>query len=259
MRPRSDLFETVATNDAKPFLRCHRGTQEGAIYPLECGVVFIKPTLFLPADEIASINAGRGGGSGQTRFVDLIIETVNDDKAYEFTNIDREELPALQKYVKGYLEARAAAAAGNGRRTATRTTMTTMRTVTRATVLMTILVTMRMSTWMKTMKTKRRQTTRRADDYLSRSRRRRNREKTLTIVKEEPEENDETRMLTCKVLPKNRCSSSPLPAAKERGCALADLTSSDATLQPQWTQLRPSRQPIRGHFKKTQARGRRER
>ena len=114
VRPRSDLFETVATNDAKPFLRCHRGTQEGVIYPLECGVVFIKPTLFLPAEEIASINAGRGGGSGQTRFVDLIIETASDDKAHEFTNIDREELPALQKYVKGYLEARAAAASGAG-------------------------------------------------------------------------------------------------------------------------------------------------
>ena len=89
-------------------------TQEGVIYPLECGVVFIKPTLFLPAEEIASINAGRGGGSGQTRFVDLIIETASDDKAHEFTNIDREELPALQKYVKGYLEARAAAASGAG-------------------------------------------------------------------------------------------------------------------------------------------------
>ncbi len=114
VRPRGDLFETVATKDAKPFLRCHKGTQEGAIYPLECGVVFIKPTLFLPTEEIASINAGRGGGSGQTRFVDLILEMASDEKAYEFTNIDREELPALQKYVKGYLEARAAAAAAVG-------------------------------------------------------------------------------------------------------------------------------------------------
>jgi hypothetical protein len=31
-----------------------------------------------------------------------------EDKTYEFTNIDRDELPALQLYVKGYLEARAA-------------------------------------------------------------------------------------------------------------------------------------------------------
>ena len=35
------------------------------------------------------------------------IETA-DEKSYEFTNIDREELPALQMYIKGYLEVRAA-------------------------------------------------------------------------------------------------------------------------------------------------------
>lgn len=106
VRPRPDLFSTVTSKDPKPFLRCHKGTQEGAIYPLESGVVFIKPALFLPAEEIASINAGRGGGSGQTRFVDLMVETA-DESSYEFTNIERDELPALQGYVKGYLEVRA--------------------------------------------------------------------------------------------------------------------------------------------------------
>jgi hypothetical protein len=35
--------------------------------------------------------------------VDLILETVDDQK-YAFTNIDREELPSLQAYVKGHLE-----------------------------------------------------------------------------------------------------------------------------------------------------------
>jgi hypothetical protein len=63
------LFHTVC--NAKPFLRCHKGTQEGAIYPLECGILFIKPLLFIPAEKIASLTAGRGGGSGNTRFVDL--------------------------------------------------------------------------------------------------------------------------------------------------------------------------------------------
>ena len=106
VKPRPDLFSTVTSKDPKPFLRCHKGTQEGAIYPLENGVVFIKPALFLPAEEIASINAGRGGGSGQTRFVDLMVETA-DESSYEFTNIERDELPALQGYVKGYLEVRA--------------------------------------------------------------------------------------------------------------------------------------------------------
>lgn len=104
-RPRQELFQTIAAKDAKPYLRCYKGTQEGAIYPLECGVVFIKPTLFLPAENIASLTAGRGGGSGQTRYVDLVIETA-DDAMHEFTNIEREQLPALQGYVKGYLEMR---------------------------------------------------------------------------------------------------------------------------------------------------------
>jgi len=107
--PRKDLFQTIGVGPGgatRPYLRCHKGVQEGAIYPLSNGVVFVKPLLFLPAEEIASLSAGRGGGSGQTRYVDLKIETA-DDKEYEFVNIEREELPALQNYVKGYLEARA--------------------------------------------------------------------------------------------------------------------------------------------------------
>lgn len=107
--PRKDLFQSIGVGPGgatKPYLRCHKGVQEGAIYPLSNGVVFVKPLLFIPAEEIASLTAGRGGGSGQTRYVDLKIET-SDDKEYEFVNIEREELPALQNYVKGYLEARA--------------------------------------------------------------------------------------------------------------------------------------------------------
>ena len=111
-RPNPTLFQTVsqtASKDAKPYLRCYKGTQEGAIYPLECGVVFVKPIMFLPAEEIAAITAGRGGGSGQTRYVDLKLE-MDDESEVEFTNIEREELPAMQAYVKGFLECRAAEA-----------------------------------------------------------------------------------------------------------------------------------------------------
>ncbi len=68
-QPNPNIFRTV--NQQKSFLRCHKGTQEGAIYPLFCGVFFVKPLLWIPADEIASISAGRGGGSGNTRFVDV--------------------------------------------------------------------------------------------------------------------------------------------------------------------------------------------
>lgn len=55
----------------KSFIRCYKGTQEGALYPLSCGILFLKPVLFIPIEEISSLNAGRGSGS--TRFVDLYV------------------------------------------------------------------------------------------------------------------------------------------------------------------------------------------
>lgn len=102
-RPNPRLFCSMLQQ--KPFVRCHRGTQEGAIYPMLGGIIFLKPLVFLPVDSIASITAGRGGGSGNTRYVDLKVEMA-DDKVHEFVNIDREELPSLQGYVKAYLEVR---------------------------------------------------------------------------------------------------------------------------------------------------------
>lgn len=102
-RPSARLF--CSSVGQKPYVRCHKGTQEGAIYPLQGGIVFIKPLLFVGVDDIASITAGRGGGAGNTRYVDLKVETA-EEKVHEFVNIDRDELPALQAYVRGYLEAR---------------------------------------------------------------------------------------------------------------------------------------------------------
>ena len=102
VRPQNILFLSILQR--KTFLRCYRGTQEGVIYPLENGVLFVKPLLFIPAEDIAALSAGRGGSAGSTRYVDLTIDCVSGPQ-YEFTNIDRDELPALQLYVKGYLEA----------------------------------------------------------------------------------------------------------------------------------------------------------
>jgi hypothetical protein len=67
--PNPRLFTSVSQQRA--FLRCHKGVQEGAIYPLSCGMVFVKPLIFISTDDIASFTAGRGGGSGNTRFVDI--------------------------------------------------------------------------------------------------------------------------------------------------------------------------------------------
>ena len=101
--PNPSLFQTITTS--KPFLRCYKGIQEGALYFLKSGLLFVKPVLFIPVDAIASIGAGRGGNSGATRYVDLQVETI-DDVRLEFTNIEREDLPAMQRYIKGYLEVR---------------------------------------------------------------------------------------------------------------------------------------------------------
>ena len=74
-RPQASLFSTI--RDQKSYLKCYKGTQEGAIYLMPCGVVFIRPLLFISADEIASISAGRGGGAGNTRYVDLMVRKLS--------------------------------------------------------------------------------------------------------------------------------------------------------------------------------------
>lgn len=66
------LFQSV--ENQKTYLRCYHGTQEGVIYPLKCGLVFIKPIVFIRRSEIVSITAGRGGGSSNTRFIDLMVQ-----------------------------------------------------------------------------------------------------------------------------------------------------------------------------------------
>ena len=58
------------TARSQSFLHCHRGTQEGVLYPLRIGLLFLKPLLFLPSEDIAGIEVGRGG-SATTRYVDL--------------------------------------------------------------------------------------------------------------------------------------------------------------------------------------------
>mmetsp|Transcript_4851 Transcript_4851/g.7382 ORF Transcript_4851/g.7382 Transcript_4851/m.7382 type:complete len:403 (+) Transcript_4851:51-1259(+) len=86
------------------FLRCHKGVKEGVLFPLEVGILFFKPPLFLPRDNVASITAGRGG-SAMTRYIDLTVET-EDGKTYEYSNIERDDLPAIEAYVRMYVQRR---------------------------------------------------------------------------------------------------------------------------------------------------------
>lgn len=69
--PQRELFQSISSQ--KPFLRCYKGIQEGAIYPLQNGLLFVKPCLFITTETIASLSAGRGGGAGNTRYVDLVV------------------------------------------------------------------------------------------------------------------------------------------------------------------------------------------
>ncbi|CAM9950128.1 unnamed protein product, partial [Discosporangium mesarthrocarpum] len=59
------------TRDGRGFVRCYSGVQEGTLFPLAEGLLFLKPGVFLPRACITQVTCGRGG-SAQTRYVDLI-------------------------------------------------------------------------------------------------------------------------------------------------------------------------------------------
>lgn len=71
-RPNKTLFQT---STGISFLRCYKGVQEGALYPLEQGILFCKPSIFIPSQQVASIEAGRGG-SALTRYIDLKVMVI---------------------------------------------------------------------------------------------------------------------------------------------------------------------------------------
>ena len=82
-----------------PYLKCYHGVNDGVIFPMEEGLLFFKPPLFVHRSDLHSIAVGRGGGS---RYVD--IQAVLDGKDgeqenMEFTNIDREEMQVLNNYI----------------------------------------------------------------------------------------------------------------------------------------------------------------
>ncbi|CAN0374811.1 unnamed protein product, partial [Ectocarpus sp. 12 AP-2014] len=119
-----------ASRDGKSFVKCYHGVNEGSLFPLKQGLLFMKPALFLPRTDIQEVVCGRGG-SATTRYVDLVVGLEAEDEhgepvakqQQEFSNIDRDALPSLQacSYIQDALvaprqreakkEAKAAAAA----------------------------------------------------------------------------------------------------------------------------------------------------
>jgi hypothetical protein len=110
------------TTEDMPYVGCYRGFHDGALFPLEEGLLFFKPPLFVHRSKLASISCGRGAGG--SRYVDMIA-TIDDvaeggtttttkggkkkstspsySSALEFTNIHRGELSVLNDYVHGVL------------------------------------------------------------------------------------------------------------------------------------------------------------
>lgn len=96
---------TSTTTAGMPFVGCNRGFNNGALFPLREGLLFFKPPLFLPRSKLASISCGRG--SGQSRFVDMVLQLVgsddDDESTLDFTNIERDELQGLNGYIHNVL------------------------------------------------------------------------------------------------------------------------------------------------------------
>jgi hypothetical protein len=69
IQPSKSFFQTSTSST---FLRCFKGVQEGVLFPLEQGILFLKPIIFHPANKVDSIVAGRGG-SALTKYIDLIV------------------------------------------------------------------------------------------------------------------------------------------------------------------------------------------
>jgi len=122
----SNVYKSVSGKRGElPFVQCYNRVNEGALFPMEEGLLFFKPPMFYHRSVLHSIACGRGKGSGGTRYVDMTI-TVADNKEskdnknknqedtedenrednleeIEFTNISREELKSLNEYIYNVL------------------------------------------------------------------------------------------------------------------------------------------------------------
>jgi len=96
-------YSSFKSTKGLPYLNCNYGVNQGFLYPMIEGILFLKPAYFVSSTDIVQLSCGRGGGS--TKYVDLILE-IKDEKKIEFSNIDREELESLQSFAQKLLQHR---------------------------------------------------------------------------------------------------------------------------------------------------------
>ena len=92
-----DDESTSTTTGGMPYIKCYHRLQDGALYPLQEGLLFFKPPLFLHKSQLHSIACGRQGNDN-SRYVDMVLQTT-EEATLEFTNIHRSELTVLREYI----------------------------------------------------------------------------------------------------------------------------------------------------------------
>ena len=98
-KPAPEVFKS---SKGKHGLPCYHGVEDGFLFPLKEGMVFIhRPTLFLPTAQIARIDLSRGAsgfGHGARNF-DFVIETVDGDQ-HVIKMVEKEEYGCIMGYVE---------------------------------------------------------------------------------------------------------------------------------------------------------------
>jgi Histone chaperone Rttp106-like len=102
--------ETSTTTGGRPYVSCYYNVNDGILYPLEQGLLFLdsKQALFLHRSSMASTQLGRGGTVGGGRYIDWQCTLNSDepdepDKHVEFTNIHRDEQVSIEMYLQTVL------------------------------------------------------------------------------------------------------------------------------------------------------------
>ena len=103
--PDRKALETFSSTNGLPYVKCYWKTNDGLLYLLPEGLLFLTPFQFIARGDIEAIQCGRGG-SASSRTFDLQVEGP-DDQMVEFTMIEREELPAITEFVKHFAKLKA--------------------------------------------------------------------------------------------------------------------------------------------------------